>query len=131
MQRREHTHPGCSVFGKLRRQLAVDLPGKAGVGKFCLGGEGVGIQPFEQRQIHAHAQHGILGRVQVHIGEGLQNQIAAAVLHGATGKLRRQCLIHALNDAVHSHQIAVFGDVQFTQRGSGDDGSFENGCFHK
>ena len=29
--------------------------------------EGVGIQPVQQGQIHAHAQHGVLGGVEVQV----------------------------------------------------------------
>ena len=76
----EHTHPGRAAGDQVGGQAAVDAAGVVRVGEAGLGGERVGVQPVQQRQVHAHAQHGVLGRVEVHIREGLHDEVVAKVL---------------------------------------------------
>ena len=82
MQRGEHAHPGGAVGDQVRGQTAVGPPGKVRVGEPGLGAEGVGIQPIQQRQVHAHAQHGILGGMEVHIRKGLHDEPVAVIRQG-------------------------------------------------
>ena len=67
----EHADAGGTACNQLLGQSAIDF---AGVGRVCEAGlcrEGIGIQPVQQRQVHAGAQHGILGRVEVQVRKGL------------------------------------------------------------
>ena len=83
-------------------------------------------QPLQQRQIHAHAKHGILGGVQVQVRKGLQDQGIAVILNGQTLQIGGQCLINTPDDAVLGYQIALFRDFQTAKCGGGDDSSFQN-----
>ena len=127
MEGGEHTHPRGAVGSQLLRQLAVYRPGVVRVGKAGLRGKGVGVEPVQQGQIHAHAQHGVLGGVEVQIRKGLDDQRVPAVLHGGPGILLRQHGIHAGDDAVFRNKVSVFRYVQPAQRRRGDDIAFENG----
>ena len=116
----EHAHPCGPVFNQLPGKLAVDLPGVVRVGEAGLGGEGVGVQPVQKRQVHAHAQHGILGGVEVEVREGLEDQGVPVILHRRPGVLLRQGGKDPDDVAVLRHQIAVFRDVQLPQGRSGN-----------
>ena len=129
VERGEHAHAGRAVGDQLMGEAGIDLAGIGGVGKTCLGGEGVGAEPVQQGQIHAHAQHGILGCVEVHIGKGLHNELVAVVVEDAVTMGGGQLVIDALNDAVTQHHIAVFHDVQFAQSRRMNDVTFQN-LFH-
>ena len=129
VERGEHTHAGCAVGDQLVGKAGVDLTGIGGVGKACLGGEGVGAEPVQQGQIHAHAQHGILGCVEVHIGKRLHNDLVAVVVEDAVTMLSRQLVIDAYDHAIFQHHIAVFHDVQFAQSRRMNDVTFQN-LFH-
>ena len=111
-------------------QLAVNLPGVIRVREPGLRGEGVGVQPVQQGQVHAHAQHGILGGVEMQVRKGLQNQGVAVVLHACPGVLLRQDGEHPCDDAVFRHQIPIFRNIQLPQFRGGDDGSFQNRDSH-
>ena len=113
------------------RSLASRLIGAAGVvqiGKAGLGGEGVGIQPVQQRQVHAHTQHGVLGRVEVHVGKGLHDELVAEIPQRCVGVAVRQRLVDPGDDAVLQHQKAVFRDVHPTQRRSVNDVALQDLC---
>ena len=126
----EHDDTGGTVGNQLLSQLLVDGACHLGISEVSLGGEGVGVQPVDQGHIHAHTQHGVLGCVQMHVGEGLQDQVLAAVLDLTAGELLGQGLIDAFDDAVNSDQIAVLNDVQLAQFGSSDDVTLQDGSFH-
>ena len=121
MQGGEHTHPGGTVGDQVGGQAAIGPAGKVRVCEPGLGAEGVGIQPVQQGQVHAHAQHGILGRVEVHIHKGLHDEPVAVVRYGGGGQGLGQRVIDPLHHAVLQHQIAVFPDVQLPQPGGLDD----------
>lgn len=55
----------------------VDPAGIAVVGKPGLRAEGISIQPVQQGQVHPHAQHGVLGRVEMQVREGGHDEPAA------------------------------------------------------
>ena len=117
----EHAHPGGAVGDQVGGQAAIGPAGKVRVCEPGLGAEGVGIQPVQQGQVHAHAQHGILGRVEVHIHKGLHDEPVAVVRYGGGGQGLGQRVIDPLHHAVLQHQIAVLPDVQLPQPGSLDD----------
>ena len=126
----EHAHPGGAVGHQLMGQPAVNFPGVVRVREPGLRGEGVGVQPVQQGQVHAHAQHGVLGGVEVQVREGLQNQGVVVVLHGRARVLLRQGGEYPLNDAAFGYQVAVLCDIQLAQRPGGDDGSFQDRDSH-
>lgn len=82
MDRPEHRRPGGRGGRQVVSEDAVGPPGVGGVGVFCLLGEGVGIQPVEQLEVHAQRPEGILGRVQVQVDEAGDDQPVPAVLDG-------------------------------------------------
>ena len=123
----EHAHPGGAVFDELPGEAPVDGPGVVRVGEPGLRGEGIGIQPVQQGQVHAGAQHGVLGAVEVQVREGLEHQVVPPVLHRGAGVSLRQGGEDALNDAVFSHKVPVRRGVQPPQGGGGDDGPLDDG----
>ena len=122
----KHTHPGRPAGHQFPRQLPVHRPGVVRLRKPCLRGEGVGIQPVQQGQIHTHPQHGILGSVEVQVRKGLDDQAVSIVLHRRSGILLRQHRIHPGNDAVFSDEITVFRHIQPAADRRGNDISFQN-----
>ena len=64
------------------REDAVGSFGIGGVGVFRLLGEGVGVQPVEQLEVHAQRPEGILRRVQVQVDEAGDDQPVLAILDG-------------------------------------------------
>lgn len=82
VDRPEHRRPGGRGGRQVVSEDAVGPPGVGGVGVFCLLGEGVGIQPVEQLEVHAQRPEGILGRVQVQVDEAGDDQPVPAVLDG-------------------------------------------------
>ena len=82
------------MHGGKRAQAGVGAPAdvlhKAGIGLSCIGEvpepgllrEGVGVQPVQQFQIHAEAPVGVLGRVDVEIGETRQDQMSGIIQEG-------------------------------------------------
>ena len=127
----EHGHPGGAVGNELRGQLAVDVPGVVRIGKPGLRREGVGVEPVQQRQVHAGAQHGILGGVEVQVCERLEDQAGAEILHRRAGIAFRQGGEDPGDDAVLRHQIAALRDLRRPGRGGGDDGALQNRCGHR
>ena len=117
----EDAHPGGAPLYQVPCQLGVDAAGEVRVGILGLQGEGIGHQPVHQGHIQSHAQHGVLGGVEVHVGEGLEDQVAGPVFDLRPGVLGRERLIDALDDAVLGHQVAVLQTVQLAQGGGGDD----------
>ena len=75
---------------EVRRQLPVGPAGVIQIRVAGLGWEGIGVQPLQQRQVHPHARHGVLGGVEVHVGKGLQNQPLPVVLHVQAAVCLRQ-----------------------------------------
>ena len=126
MEGGKHAHPGGAPGRQLMGQLAVHCPGIVRVSKpgFCR--ERVGVEPIQQRAVHPHAQHGILGAVEMQVRKGLDDQIVPVILHGGPGVLLRQHRIHAGNDAVFSDEITVFRHIQPTAGRRGNDISFQN-----
>ncbi|MPM54799.1 hypothetical protein SDC9_101579 [bioreactor metagenome] len=66
-------NPRGAVFDKLRGKAGIHLAREAAVRKARFGFEGIGLEPVHQRQIHAHAEHRILRRVQMHVRKTLQD----------------------------------------------------------
>ena len=126
MEGGEHAHPGGAVFDQLPGQAAVDLPGVVRVREPGLRGKGIGVQPVQQGQIHAHPQHGILGGVEVQVRKGLENQRVPAVLHRGPGVLLRQSPVDAPDDAVLGHQIPARHGLQLPRGGGGQNGSLDD-----
>ena len=126
----EHAHTGGSPGNQLPGQAAVGLPGKLPVREPGLGGEGIAVEPIQQRHVHAHAHHGVLGRVQVHVREGLHHQPVAVIHHGTGGKRLRQTRIQALNHAVLQNQKAPLQSAQLSQRRSIHKMTFQHDGFH-
>ena len=107
-------------------KLLVNAAGVVVVGKARLGLEGVGVEPVNERQVHAHAEHGILRRVQVHIDERRHDELVAVVDDLSVDMLR-----HSLFDAfdravVIKHEAAVLDDLKRAERGRGDEMAFED-----
>ena len=128
MQGGEHGHAGGAVGDQVAGQALIGAAGIVQIGEPGFGGEGVGIQPVQQRQIHAHAQHGILGGVEVHIGEGLHDQLVAVIPQWGVGVAVRQGVVDPGDDAVLQHQKAVFGDVHPAQCRGVDDVALQDLC---
>ena len=126
----EHSHPGGAVCDELGRELAIHFPGIVRVREPGLRREGVGVEPVQQRQVHAGAHHGILGGVEVQIRKGLQDQAIPEILHRSAGVFRRQSVVYAPDDSVLRHQIPRFCDVQLSRSGSGNNGSFDDSQRH-
>mmetsp|Transcript_16996 Transcript_16996/g.64753 ORF Transcript_16996/g.64753 Transcript_16996/m.64753 type:complete len:315 (-) Transcript_16996:232-1176(-) len=59
----------------------VHLPGVAEVLEARLAGEGVGLQPLQQRQVHARARPRVLGSVRMAVHEAGHDEAAALVHH--------------------------------------------------
>ena len=93
----------------------ADILHKAGIGLLGIGevpepgllGEGIGVEPIQQLQIHAEAPVGVLGGVDMEIGEAGQNQMAGIIQQGK-GRIG---LWYGIKDtgaaSVHAEQIAV------------------------
>lgn len=128
VQRGKHAHAGGAVGDQIGGQTAVDPPGVVRVGKPRLGGECVGIQPVQQRQIHAHAQHGILGRVKMHVRKGLHDEPVAEVPHLGVCQLLRQLSVQAGDHTVLQHKAAVLQNVQPPHLRRMDDVAAQNLC---
>ena len=122
----EHTHTGGAVGNEVRGQTAIDAAGVVRVGKPCLRGKGIGVQPLQQRQIHAHAQHGVLGGVEVHIRKGLHHQCLTVIHQRRRSIFQWQPVIDAPDHAVLQHQIALLRDLQLPQRRGLHDVSLQN-----
>ena len=82
------------------------------VGEPGLRGERVGVQPVQQLQIHAHTQHGILGRVEVHVRKGLHQQPVAVVPQLRLRQLLRQHRVDAPDHAILQHHVAPLQNGQ-------------------
>ena len=123
----KHAHPGRPVSRQFPCQLPVHCPGIVRVSKpgFCR--ERVGVEPVQQRAVHPHAQHGILGAVEMQVRKGLDDQAVSIVLHRRPGILLRQHRIHPGDDAVFSDEITVFRHIQPAADRRGNDIALENG----
>ena len=75
VERGKHAHARCAVCDEVVRQTAVDAAGVVEVCELRLDRERVGFEPVEQRQVHTHADVRKLGRVQVHIGKRLHDEL--------------------------------------------------------
>ena len=126
VERGEHAHPRGAVCNKLPGQAAVNLPGVACVREPGLCGKGVCVQPVQQGQVHAHPQHGVLGRMEVQIRKGLEDQRVSPVLHRGTGVLLGQRPVHTPDEAVLGHQISARQGIQLSQGGSGQNSSLDD-----
>ena len=126
MEGREHAHPGGAVGHQLLRQAMIHIPGVVRILKAAFIGIGVGSQPVQQGQIHAHTQHGILGRMQVQVGKGLKNQVVPVVFHRGGCILVRQYRVNPHNDPVLCHQIAMGNGFDFAHFRGGKNVAFQN-----
>ena len=117
----EHTDAGGAVGDQVGSQPAVDAAGVVQISEPRLGGERVGVEPVQQRQVHPHAQHGVLGRMEMHIREGLHDNAVAEVADLRALQMGGQIGIKAGNDAVLQHQAAVLENVQAAHGGRVDD----------
>ncbi|MPM77739.1 hypothetical protein SDC9_124747 [bioreactor metagenome] len=126
VERGKHTHLGGSVSDQLQCQSAILLPGVMFIGKAGLRGESVGIQPFQQGQIHAGPQHGVLGSVEMKVREGLGNQAVSKILHRCAGVPLRQLVEHAGKHAPLQHKIAGRVNLQLAKGRGGDKDAFYN-----
>ena len=128
MEGGEHTNARRAARDEVACKLLVNAAGIVVVGKARLGLEGVGVEPVNERQIHAHAEHGILRRVQVHIDERRHDELVAVVDDLGVDMLRHS-LFNAFDRAVViKHEAAVLDDLKRAERGRGDEMAFEN--FH-
>ena len=127
----EDGDPGGAVFHEVVGQAPVEFPGVALVGAAGLRGEGIGLQPVQQGQVHAHGHHGVLGGVEVQVREGLQNQGVPPVLHWRGGIRLRQCREDPDDLSVLRREIAMLRDGQLPQGGGGDDVAFQNRQCHE
>ena len=121
MEGREHTDSGGAVGDQVCSQPAVDAAGIVQVGEPRLRGERVGVEPVQQRQVHTHAQHGVLGGVEVHICERLHDNAVAEVADLRALQMGGQIGIKAGDGAVLQHQAAVLENVQAAHGGRVDD----------
>lgn len=130
----ECADPGGTPSDQLLGQPLVD--------DFCifhirepgLGGEGIGLEPFQQLQIHTQAQHGELGGVQVHITEARGNDRVPIIYHLAA-PMGWKSVQHAFHQAVPGDDIARGKGGELTQGGRIDqvtaDGAQPLHGFHK
>lgn len=118
---REHTDAGGAVGDQVGSQPAVDAAGIVQISEPRLGGERVGVEPVQQRQVHPHAQHGVLGGVEVHIREGLHDDAVAEVADLRALQMGGQIGIKTGDNAVLQHQAAVLENVQAAHGGRVDD----------
>ena len=118
---REHTDAGSAVGDQVCSQPTVDTAGVVQISEPRLGGERVGVEPVQQRQIHAHAQHGVLGRMEMHIREGLHDEAVAEVAHLGDLRALGQLRVQTGDNAVLQHQAAVLENVQAAHGGRVDD----------
>ena len=125
VQRGEDAHARGAVFDERLRKVCKDLARKTGVGKARLGGEGVALEPGQQRRVHAKPQHGVLRRMQVHVRKRLEDQPVAEMLHRRVRKPGRARGGYARDHAVAQGDVAVFHDVQRAGRRRGDDVPFD------
>ena len=117
----EHGHPGGARGDEVLRQGPVYHPGEVRVLEPGLHGEGVGLQPRQQGQVHPHAQHGVLGGVEMQVREGGHDEGAAVVRHRAGGVLLRQDGAYRLEDAILQDEVAVGDGFQRAEGGGVDD----------
>ena len=63
----------------------IGLPGVSQIGVAALFGKGADIEPVQQFQIHPQSPEGVLGGVDVEIGETGNDQLSGTVDEGKTG----------------------------------------------
>ncbi|MPM49386.1 hypothetical protein SDC9_96115 [bioreactor metagenome] len=99
-----------SIIYEFRRKPPVCRARKLRVRKPRLRFKGVCLEPIHQRQIHAHAEHGILRRMQMHVRKALQNQPAAIVRKLRAGKFSGRFGKHAGNNTVYNGDVTILRD---------------------
>ena len=125
---REHAHPRGAAGDEVSGQPPVHPAGVVRVGEPRLRGKRVGVQPVQQLQVHPHAQHGILRRVEVHVHEGLHQQPVAVVSQLCPLQLPGQIGTDRLYHAVLQHQAAVLQDGQLPHLRGVNDVSAQHLC---
>ncbi len=117
----EGGYPGGAGGDEVPGQPAVYPAGVVQILEPGLRAEGVGVQPVQQGQVHAHAQHGVLGGVEMQVREGGHDEGVAVVRHRAGGVLLRQDGAYRLEDAVLQNEVAVGDGLQRAEGGGVDD----------
>ena len=102
------------------RQRAVSFAGEVFVPERGFGVESISVQPVQQRQIHAHAQHRVLRGVHVHVGEGRQYQRVAVIDDGRALVSVGQNVEQTDDFSAVRNDVSVFQNVQLSRRGSVD-----------
>ena len=113
----EHGHSGSAGGDEVRSQLPVDPPGVGRILEPGLRAEGIGVQPLQQRQIHAHAHHDVLGGVEVQVREGGHDEALPVVRHRTAGAGLRQDREQAPDHAVLQNEVAVGDGFQRPEGG--------------
>ena len=107
---------------------AIVHPRVIEIGKPCLRAECVGVEPVEERQIHAHAEHRILRCVQVHVTERLQDQRVAVIRKLSRFEPLRQRFEHALDHTVGiQHDVTVLYRFELAELRHGQNVAVQNG----
>ena len=78
----EEAGPGGGAFPQVVHKEGVGLSGVLRVGVPRLLGEGAGVQPLQQLQIHLEAAEGVLGGVNVEVRQPRHYQLSGIVLQG-------------------------------------------------
>lgn len=122
----KHANARRAARDEVARELFVNAAGVVAVFKARLGLERVGVEPVDQRQIHAHAEHGVLRRVQVHVDKRRHDEAITVVDDFRVGVLRHG-LFNALDAAVvMQDEAAVLDDLELAERRCGNEIALED-----
>lgn len=126
MERPERNDARRAVGDEFAREFGVDGAGVIGIAETRFGFECVGIEPIEQRQIHTHAEHGVLRSVEVHIAERWRDELVGHIDSFAMAPFGWQIFSDIGDDVVVEGDVAIFKDFEFSEFGGMNDVSMED-----